>query len=181
MNLTTEKQGFVYLIEATDTKVVKIGFSLTPQKRLAQLQTGSSVPLRMIGAWPGSLDLERKLHERLSAFRVAGEWFYLPAESGISIEVLITEMSEAKVVTPSEPLTDMRGTGIRNRLVRTDDDWITAALEAEAGCIMVNDSLRAIAQAKPELAEILRAIINNATMALDRTTACRRYLMSKEA
>lgn len=68
--------GYVYFVEATSTKRVKIGFSLhSPAKRLRQLQQGCSERLRIIVAVVGSRVLERDLHRRFAAYRIVGEWF----------------------------------------------------------------------------------------------------------
>jgi len=54
---------------------VKIGWSRKVSARLAQLQTGSAVPIKLLGTVAGGRALERRLHERFAHLRVAGEWF----------------------------------------------------------------------------------------------------------
>lgn len=63
----------VYFAEAGDR--VKIGWSKRVSARLAELQTGSAVPIRLIGAIPGGRALERRLHEEFAHLRLSGEWF----------------------------------------------------------------------------------------------------------
>lgn len=59
---------------------VKIGWSTKVSTRIAQLQTGSPDPIRLLATTPGGRKLERQLHERFAAARVAGEWFDLTPE-----------------------------------------------------------------------------------------------------
>lgn len=71
------KFGFVYLIDSGE--YYKIGASLNPEKRLRQLKTGSSRPLKMIHWLYSSRyrEVEKKLHDRFASKRVSGEWFNL--------------------------------------------------------------------------------------------------------
>lgn len=73
------KKGCVYLIQAGEMHRFKIGCAIYPEKRLRELQTGSPVPLRMIG-WKRCHDMfaeERKWHELFVDARRVGEWFDL--------------------------------------------------------------------------------------------------------
>jgi hypothetical protein len=63
----------VYFAEAG--RRVKIGWSTRVATRLAQLQTGSADPIRLLGTEPGGRALERRLHERFASARISGEWF----------------------------------------------------------------------------------------------------------
>ena len=66
-------QSFVYLVEGVQR--YKIGTSLTVDKRMRQLETASSQPLRLIAVAPGGRQLEQVLHRRFWTFRVHREWF----------------------------------------------------------------------------------------------------------
>lgn len=74
-------EHFVYLIAETgDAPMVKIGVAINPKSRLDQLQTGNPRKLilhRQYGCPTKSMahDLERISHEKLSSFRLKGEWF----------------------------------------------------------------------------------------------------------
>lgn len=54
---------------------IKIGWSKRVSARLAQLQTGSAIPIKLIGTMPGGLTVERRVHERFAHLRLSGEWF----------------------------------------------------------------------------------------------------------
>ena len=68
-------QDAVYFIEDSIERI-KIGFSNDPQKRLGELQTGSSNSLRLIGSIPGGKDLESKLHSDFAHLKLKNEWFH---------------------------------------------------------------------------------------------------------
>jgi hypothetical protein len=63
----------VYFAEADGR--IKIGWSRKVSTRLAQLQTGSGVPIRLLGTMPGGLAVERRIHRQFAAARLSGEWF----------------------------------------------------------------------------------------------------------
>jgi hypothetical protein len=68
--------GLVYIIRAEESRRVKIGYTSTePIRRLAALQTGSPDRLSIVATVPGSMRLERSIHETLRASRSHGEWF----------------------------------------------------------------------------------------------------------
>jgi hypothetical protein len=54
---------------------IKIGWSRKVSARLAQLQTGSPIPIKLLGTMPGGRAVERRLHEQFAHLRLAGEWF----------------------------------------------------------------------------------------------------------
>lgn len=86
-------KGLVYVIHATGTNRVKIGFSFDPAKRLAELQTGSPFPLTLIGTCEGSFSLECRMHERLKDYRRTGEWFEFGPQEALD---LLQQLSAAK-------------------------------------------------------------------------------------
>ena len=68
-------QGQVYLIEAPDHGLVKIGYSDYPESRLRSLQYTSPAQLRLIGTIDGPRTMEAKIHRDLRHQRHHGEWF----------------------------------------------------------------------------------------------------------
>ncbi|MCG3039187.1 GIY-YIG nuclease family protein [Streptomyces sp. S1A] len=66
---------WVYLIGSPVVRPVKIGVSDDPEERLADLQTGSPVPLVLLWQVLGGQRLESLLHDRFAACRTHGEWF----------------------------------------------------------------------------------------------------------
>lgn len=77
-------QGSVYLIRDVSTGHTKIGFSQSPLKRLASLQTAVAGTLQLVGMKPGTIDDERALHAMFKQRHVRGEWFAL-TDSDISL------------------------------------------------------------------------------------------------
>lgn len=71
-----DRFGYVYLVRTTEGPLrFKIGFATHPESRLGALQTGSPVPLEIGATMRGTVTDERHMHEKLSAFRLHGEWF----------------------------------------------------------------------------------------------------------
>ena len=69
------KSDYLYIIQSDLTGMIKIGRSINPQKRLKQLQTGNPNKLKLIALFENQGWKEKILHERLSTFRLEGEWF----------------------------------------------------------------------------------------------------------
>ena len=64
----------LYFIRAGEDGPIKIGRSMSPRLRLAQLQTASPYQLHLIGVLRGAGVQERKWHARYASFRMGGEW-----------------------------------------------------------------------------------------------------------
>ena len=75
-----EKGLYIYFIEAVGTDKVKIGIAKDPEERLKQLQTGSSVKLRLMDSIGAYANEEKKLHLKFKDLRHSGEWFFLTKE-----------------------------------------------------------------------------------------------------
>ncbi|MDK4727454.1 GIY-YIG nuclease family protein [Rhizobium phaseoli] len=83
---SSEKGRFVYVVAASDGNkpLIKIGIANSPEKRLAQLSTGSPHTLRLELARYSekARAVERAAHSHFSDFRMNGEWFAIrPAEA----------------------------------------------------------------------------------------------------
>lgn len=66
----------VYFVQPAAGGLVKIGVAADVKSRLATLQTGSPVPLRVLAVLPGGGQAaEAELHERFAHLRSHGEWF----------------------------------------------------------------------------------------------------------
>lgn len=66
--------GYVYAI-ADDRGFVKIGWSKTPERRLAEMNVGAPIKHTLIGYIPGTKADEAEAHAKLNAWRQRGEWF----------------------------------------------------------------------------------------------------------
>jgi hypothetical protein len=62
-----------YVIGHDDGNDIKIGIATNPEKRLAQLSTGSPHNLKILCTIDG--DAEKDLHDQLCKYRTRGEWF----------------------------------------------------------------------------------------------------------
>jgi T5orf172 domain len=67
----------IYFIQAEGIGHIKIGFTDGEDAlvRLANLQTGSPVLLRLLGVMPGGLEAEKYVQEHFADQHVHGEWF----------------------------------------------------------------------------------------------------------
>lgn len=70
-----EKRGYVYFIGADGYDAIKIGFSVRPMARIAQIQSGSPENLTVLHMVPAKKKVEALLHTLFSPSRVRGEWF----------------------------------------------------------------------------------------------------------
>lgn len=68
--------GELYVIGADrDDAPIKLGWALSPEDRLDELQTGNFEVLHLYDTMPGTVRLERAIHNYLKQYRVRGEWF----------------------------------------------------------------------------------------------------------
>lgn len=68
---------------------MKIGFTRRDaDQRIADLQTGSADPIRLLLEIPGTPVLERELHARFAHHRLKGEWFSLDGDLADYIRTL---------------------------------------------------------------------------------------------
>lgn len=65
----------VYFIRSGSDGPVKIGRTNNIRRRMQMLQTGSANQLVLLRAFIGGEVEEKAIHDRLSRFRVSGEWF----------------------------------------------------------------------------------------------------------
>ena len=70
---------YIYLIQSTNEGYYKIGVSKDPNKRLKQLKTGNSSPLKLINSYKTDIanKIEKILHRKYSHLSMEGEWFDL--------------------------------------------------------------------------------------------------------
>jgi hypothetical protein len=83
--------GFVYFIRAGKTAKVKIGWTLDPYKRQADLQTACPHRLHLIGYIPGSRIVEHDWHAEWHRLREVGEWFHLDNDLRHAINARLRE------------------------------------------------------------------------------------------
>lgn len=72
---TKKHRGYVYFIQGLCGGAIKVGYSVNPEKRLKELQTGYPDTLTILLMIPGDEKIERHLHREFEASRLQGEWF----------------------------------------------------------------------------------------------------------
>lgn len=65
----------IYLIYNESVKHLKIGYSIKPKQRLAELQIGNSYKLSLLHIQEGNLKEEKTIHKILKEYRINGEWY----------------------------------------------------------------------------------------------------------
>lgn len=80
-------------------KMVKIGFSRSPRRRLADMQTGSPCVLAMLAVTDGTEADEVAYHTRFASQRRHGEWFLIDVEILAEIE----RINAASAFVPAWP------------------------------------------------------------------------------
>ena len=76
----TKVEGHVYFIYNPGDDTVKIGHSVSPEKRLRTLQTGSAHELELLGTVRGSEGLEEELQDKFAEHHFRGEHFRMSDE-----------------------------------------------------------------------------------------------------
>jgi hypothetical protein len=66
---------FVYFAISEEGQKIKIGKSANPAARIAALRCSSPVDIRLIGAIPGNMAIEKLIHAHFANERSQGEWF----------------------------------------------------------------------------------------------------------
>jgi len=85
---------YIYLIQSLEEGYYKIGVSKNPQRRIKELQTGNSSPLKLIETYQSEYadKIERTLQRRYSHLNKEGEWF------DMSIEEEVTFVKNCKAI-----------------------------------------------------------------------------------
>ncbi len=65
--------GRIYFAECGD--FIKIGYTLSVERRIASLSTGNPAPISVLLVVKGKRGFERHLHNRFAKIRSRGEWF----------------------------------------------------------------------------------------------------------
>lgn len=82
-----EISRYVYIIQNTKSKNIKIGVATNPSERLLVLQIGSDVELKLIytsGVCSNSRKIEAICHKHFKDYNVRGEWFKIKPSEAIS-------------------------------------------------------------------------------------------------
>lgn len=88
----TGYKGYIYLIVSDEQGYGKVGYCADrPEDRLCKLQTGNPSPLRLASSIRGDRFTEGIIHDELSAYRAAGEWFSNPAMLSVVFTALETD------------------------------------------------------------------------------------------
>ena len=87
------------MIGSPGSRIVKIGYSKTPEKRLWSIQVGSPVRLSLLAVFPGDRDLERALHRYFHAQNKHGEWFELGFRPAEEVRAAVALLGDGRAAT----------------------------------------------------------------------------------
>jgi hypothetical protein len=85
--------GQVYFLKAPAVNLIKIGFSIDPERRLNEVRLISPTPVEFMGSIRGDYEEERALHQKFAHLHSHGEWFV--AASDLEFEILKMVWSES--------------------------------------------------------------------------------------
>jgi len=71
----SERDGFVYFVQAGQQGPIKIGWSQDVPRRIAELQVANASRLSLVAVVPGKMRDEATTHERFAHLRLGAEWF----------------------------------------------------------------------------------------------------------
>jgi hypothetical protein len=125
----------IYFIKDTASQAIKIGYSATPKKRLAGLQTGNAHKLVLLGSVPGKPDEEQAFHGKFAQHRLEGEWF-----KGDIIEEVLTI-----IATHKEERLQMRRIAMTETAGKVNGDCPPETVGGE-GVICSNTGIRGISR-----------------------------------
>jgi Meiotically Up-regulated Gene 113 (MUG113) protein len=79
MDLPPMAIGSVYILQTTDERYVKIGFSTRIALRFSEIASTTFAAdhggIALIGFFPGSHETEALLHQRFAGYRAHGDWY----------------------------------------------------------------------------------------------------------
>lgn len=125
----------IYFVQPVGGGPVKIGYTSGPVfVRLKEMQTGSPVPLTVLGVVDGDVRAERRLHARFATSRLHGEWFAVSDDLLAVIRddarppPVCTAPERRRIAKTATMVTDvdaaLKGVGgSRRRLVRFTGAW----------------------------------------------------------
>lgn len=74
-DLATPTDSRIYFVQSGVIGRIKIGVSMSVEKRLKTLACGAAEQLHLLGSIPGGTEEEQRLHIVFARHRVHGEWF----------------------------------------------------------------------------------------------------------
>lgn len=113
-----------FLIEQSDYRAVKIGYTANLAMRLSNLQIGNVKPLVLVAIIDGNQLMETILHKLFEKYHVRGEWYSLTGDLLNFIKPhLLVQVSKTILDTPllSESQTKFKTTKSKRNKVYTDN------------------------------------------------------------
>lgn len=75
-----DNKGQIYVIGNLYHGLIKIGFSINPEKRISGIQVGCPFRVSLLKVFDGTMKQEKKLHKKYRRYNTNGEWFKYEGE-----------------------------------------------------------------------------------------------------
>lgn len=130
-------EDIIYIIRAINTNNFKVGKSnkSSLEKRLQAIKTGCPYPCEIYATFPGSYELETKIHSELSPFRTNGEWFCIDDNSILQKVIAKFQTKITKVSKSSSSDENIK----TSNLQLTEDILNKQTISALSDCIRIKN------------------------------------------
>jgi len=88
----------IYLIQNNLEDTFKIGYTNNVKTRLNSLQTGNSTELILLKVIEGTMEEEKKLHDKFKDFKILGEWFSFSEDILNYFNVHLDELESGNII-----------------------------------------------------------------------------------
>lgn len=87
---------YIYLIQSLEDGYYKIGVSKHPSKRINELQTGNSSPLKLIETYQSEYanEVEKALHRNNTSKKKEGEWFDMSITDEVNFKMICEKLEK---------------------------------------------------------------------------------------
>jgi hypothetical protein len=102
----------VYIFGSSESGLVKIGYSRSPERRLAALQGGHPFKLQIMRTWshPKAYAIEAEVKRSLKPLQTYGEWF------AVGLQAAIEAVEQAVATVEARPATTEMEDGSRDEI-----------------------------------------------------------------
>ena len=99
----SRRAGWVYFVRSLGSLQVKIGFTSTPERRFGQIAKAEASYVEPLAVVPGTMRLEREMHEWFAHLRTGGPEWFRPAPELLAFAGTLDCPFRGKVYSPETP------------------------------------------------------------------------------
>jgi hypothetical protein len=105
---SARRNGWVYFLRSRGSGRIKIGFTATPERRFGQIAKAESCCVEPLATVPGTMRLEREMHEWFAHLRDGDAEWFRPEPDLLAFASALDCPFRGKVYTPETPA-EVRG------------------------------------------------------------------------